>query len=371
MDKIIKDTLEKIENHNFKAYLVGGYVRDYLRKKINNDIDICTNATPKDLVNIFKEYKVIPSDYGNVILNIGNKKIEITTFRKEFSYKNNRKVDSISYVDTYEEDIIRRDFTINTICMDKNGKIIDLLNGKKDLHKRIIRSVGNANEKMAEDSLRILRAVRFACQLNFKIDEELKNAIKENKNVLKTLSYERKKDELTKIFNSDNKKYAVRLIKELELEDVLELSNVENILLTKDPIGMWSTIIKENTYPFTKHEKKIIKDINKLLQEDITDLFVLYKYGAYIISIVCDLKKLNKKKILKKYNNLPIKESCEIKITTEEICEMLKKEKGPFLKIIFDKLEQDILLNKVKNDKKTLKKYILKNFDDIIAKGCD
>ena len=180
--------------------------------------------------------------------------------------------------------------------MDKDGKIIDLLNGKKDIHKKIIRSVGDPNYKMKEDSLRILRAIRFATEFKFKIEEPLKKAIIDNKDLLKKLSYERKKEELNKIFNSDNKKYGVRLIKELGLESVLELSNIDNVLLTKDPIGLWATIIKGDTYPFTKYEKEIIREVNELLEKDLNDIFNLYKYGPYIISICCDLKKLNKKK---------------------------------------------------------------------------
>ena len=164
--------------------------------------------------------------------------------------------------DTLEEDITRRDFTVNSICMDKDGKIIDLLNGKKDLNKKIIRTIGDASFKIKQDSLRILRAIRFASCLNFKIEDSLKKAIKENKDLLKTLSYERKKEELTKIFTSDNKAYGVKLLKELDLLDVLELTNIDNVLRTKDLIGMWSTITVNDNYPFTKKEKELINNMN-------------------------------------------------------------------------------------------------------------
>ena len=361
MNDKIKEILEMITNKGFKAYVVGGYVRDYLRKIKSIDVDICTNARVKDLMEIFKDYKITSLEYGNILLETKDYLFEITTFRKDIDYINNRKP-IIEYVDTLEEDITRRDFTVNSICMDKDGKIIDLLNGKKDLNKKIIRTIGDASFKIKQDSLRILRAIRFASCLNFKIEDNLKNAIKENKDLLKDLSYERKKEELTKIFTSDNKAYGVKLLKELDLLDVLELTNIDNVLRTKDLIGMWSTITINDNYPFTKKEKDLINNINKLLKEDLNDIFVLYKTGLYEINIVCDLKKLSKKKYSNKYEKLVIKDKNEIDITTEDICILLNKEPGCFLKEIYNDLEKNILLKNVKNNKEEIEKYILNNY---------
>lgn len=361
MNDKIKEILEMITNNGFKAYVVGGYVRDYLRKIKTNDIDICTNARVKDLMEIFKDYKVRPLEYGNILLETKDYLYEITTFRKDIDYINNRKP-IIEYVDTLEEDITRRDFTVNSICMDKDGKIIDLLNGKKDLNKKIIRTIGDPYFKIKQDSLRILRAIRFASCLNFKIEDNLKNAIKENKDLLKDLSYERKKEELTKIFTSDNKAYGIKLLKELDLLEVLELTNIDNVLRTKDLIGMWSTITINDNYPFTKKEKDLINNINKLLKEDLNDIFVLYKTGLYEINIVCDLKKLSKKKYSNKYEKLVIKDKNEINITTEDICILLNKEPGCFLKEIYNDLEKNILLKNIKNNKEEIEKYILNNY---------
>lgn len=361
MNDKIKEILEMITNKGFKAYVVGGYVRDYLRKIKTNDIDICTNARVKDLMEIFKDYKVTPLEYGNILLETKDYLYEITTFRKDIDYINNRKP-IIEYVDTLEEDITRRDFTVNSICMDKDGKIIDLLNGKKDLNKKIIRTIGDPYFKIKQDSLRILRAIRFASCLNFKIEDNLKNAIKENKDLLKDLSYERKKEELTKIFTSDNKAYGIKLLKELDLLEVLELTNIDNVLRTKDLIGMWSTITINDNYPFTKKEKDLINNINKLLKEDLNDIFVLYKTGLYEINVVCDLKKLSKKKYSNKYEKLVIKDKNEIDITTEDICILLNKEPGCFLKEIYNDLEKNILLKNVKNNKEEIEKYILNNY---------
>ena len=130
MNDKIKEILEMITNKGFKAYVVGGYVRDYLRKIKSIDVDICTNARVKDLMEIFKDYKITSLEYGNILLETKDYLFEITTFRKDIDYINNRKP-IIEYVDTLEEDITRRDFTVNSICMDKDGKIIDLLNVKK------------------------------------------------------------------------------------------------------------------------------------------------------------------------------------------------------------------------------------------------
>lgn len=361
MNDKIKEILEMITNNGFKAYVVGGYVRDYLRKIKTNDIDICTNARVKDLMEIFKDYKVTPLEYGNILLETKDYLYEITTFRKDIDYINNRKP-IIEYVDTLEEDITRRDFTVNSICMDKDGKIIDLLNGKKDLNKKIIRTIGDPYFKIKQDSLRILRAIRFASCLNFKIEDNLKNAIKENKDLLKDLSYERKKEELTKIFTSDNKAYGIKLLKELDLLEVLELINIDNVLRTKDLIGMWSTITINDNYPFTKKEKDLINNINKLLKEDLNDIFVLYKTGLYEINVVCDLRKLSKKKYSNKYEKLVIKDKSEINITTEEICSLLNKKPGCFLKEIYSDLEKNILLKNIKNNKEEIEKYILNNY---------
>lgn len=361
MNDKIKEILEMITNKGFKAYVVGGYVRDYLRKIKTNDIDICTNARVKDLMEIFKDYKVTPLEYGNILLETKDYLYEITTFRKDIDYINNRKP-IIEYVDTLEEDITRRDFTVNSICMDKDGKIIDLLNGKKDLNKKIIRTIGDPYFKIKQDSLRILRAIRFASCLNFKIEDNLKNAIKENKDLLKDLSYERKKEELTKIFTSDNKAYGIKLLKELDLLEVLELTNIDNVLRTKDLIGMWSTITINDNYPFTKKEKDLINNINKLLKEDLNDIFVLYKTGLYEINVVCDLRKLSKKKYSNKYEKLVIKDKNEINITTEDICILLNKEPGCFLKEIYNDLEKNILLKNIKNNKEEIEKYILNNY---------
>jgi tRNA nucleotidyltransferase (CCA-adding enzyme) len=362
MDKIIYNVLNTLNDNGYEAYLIGGYVRSYLLKDRSFvfDIDICTNATVKELVPLFSEYDIKTLDYGNVLFYIGDYKFEITTFRKELNYKNNRKPVEIVYIDNLRDDLLRRDFTINSICLDKDNNVIDLLDGKKDLKKRVIRTIGNANERLNEDALRILRAIRFATVLRFKLDSDLKGAIVENKELLRGLSYERKKEELTKIFASDNKKIGVRLLKELGLLDVLELKNIDNVLLTKDLIAMWATIT--DAYPLTKTEKNLSVAINGILKEDLSDDMVLYRYGLYPLMVACDLKKLNRKKMNVRYESLPIRDRNEINITTNEICCVLGKEPDSFLKDVFSDLEVKILKGKLINENGVLREYVYNKY---------
>ena len=151
-------------------------------------------ALPSDIRNIFPNSCLPNEAYGSVTVVIKNIRFEITTFRKEIRYLNNRKPIEFEYINDLMEDLKRRDFRINTICMDQNKKVIDLLNGKQDLDKREVNTVGDSVYKFSEDSLRILRAVRFATILNFSLSKEVKNAILETRHYVRNLSYHRKKE---------------------------------------------------------------------------------------------------------------------------------------------------------------------------------
>ena len=247
------EILNILNNNGYEAYIVGGFVRDYLLNIKSNDYDICTNALYEDLKDLFD---VSDNNYGSFKINYKGTLYEVTTFRKDLNYINNRKPEHIIYVKTLYEDLQRRDFTINTICMDKDKNIIDLLNGRDDLNNKLIKVVGDTDKKISEDALRILRAIRFATTLNFKLDDNLYNSIKKYNYLVKDLSYYRKRQELDKIFQSNNIDYGIKLLKELELDKYLEI----NLDFKKtDLLGIWAQINNMN-YPFTKQELKIIKD---------------------------------------------------------------------------------------------------------------
>ena len=173
--------LKELTSKSYKAYIVGGFVRDYLLGIESNDIDITTNATPKEIKEIFNDNCLPNDDYGSVVVLKNGVHFEITTFRKEFDYVDNRRPLEVKYVNDLYTDLLRRDFVINTLCMDDNGKIIDYLGGQIDLEKRIIRCVGDSYVKFSEDSLRILRAIRFATILDFELSSDIIDLIKRKK----------------------------------------------------------------------------------------------------------------------------------------------------------------------------------------------
>lgn len=350
--------LKQIENYGYKAYIVGGFVRDFLLGKDSPDVDITTNATPKDLKLIFPNSFVPNEEYGSITI-INNKiRFEITTFRKEFSYINNRKPDKIEYINSLYDDLIRRDFTINTICMDSNGDIIDLLDAKLDLDNHIIRTVHDSYISFTEDALRILRAIRFATVLNFKLDLELKNSILKCKKYLKNISFDRKKMELNKIFMSSNSNYGISLIKELNLADELDIYNINDIKLSNDLVGIWASLDVSSLYPFTKVEKNLIAQIKKLSKMSDFSPKILYEYGPYVAGIAAFNSNREKSDIIMKYNELPIKSRSDILISGSDIIKIFNKKPGKYISNIYSEIETQILYGNLKNEKKCIIDYI-------------
>lgn len=362
MLEIAQELLKTISDNGFEAYIVGGYVRDLYINKKSDDVDICTSATPKDLKDIFSN-AILPKEiYGSVTLIYKNIRFEITTFRTEMKYINNRIPSKVEYINDLLTDLKRRDFTINTLCIDKNGTYIDLLGGRNDIDKKLIKTVINASESMQIDALRILRAIRFATVLDFELDEELKDAIKKNRELLLNLSFYRKKSELDKIFNSQNINKGIALIEELGLSKYLNLTNLAKVNTKVLGLAIWAQLDGTDKYPFNKVEKEQIKNIRSLMHESVLDNYNLYRYGLYISQIVGELKGLDKIKVTKAYNSLQIKRVEDIDITIYEICEILNRKPDSFLKEILFDLERKILYNKLNNKKKYLKSYIKQQY---------
>ncbi len=356
--------LKELTSNGYKAYIIGGFVRDYLLDIESNDIDITTNATPKEIKEIFTDSCLPTEDYGSVTVILKGIRFEITTFRKEIGYINNRRPAEVKYIDDLYLDLLRRDFVINTICMDENGEIVDYLNGVDDLNKKIIRTVGDAEKSFTDDALRILRAIRFATILDFKLSDEVISAIKNTKHLLRNLSYYRKKNELDKIFTSPNMKIGVKLLLDLELDKDLELDNLYKLLDTNTTslIGIWSILDVSSKYPFNKNEKDLIKKINIVLLLNNMDPMALYMYGLYVNRVAGEIKGLDIKKITESYANLVIKSRKDINISAQDIISLLKRKPGSYINDIYDDIEREILYHRLLNEKSNILNYVLKNY---------
>ena len=237
--KEVKIIIEKLQKAKFEAYIVGGCVRDFLIGINPKDWDITTNAKPEEIQKVFPD-SFYENNFLTVTARTGSKKIpevEITTYRLEAKYSDKRHPDEIKYAKTLEEDLSRRDFTINAMALrlgsgpsDKK-EVVDLFEGQKDLKNKIIKTVGNPEERFSEDALRMLRAVRFAATLEdgfsrqeagprqrrWKIEENTAEAIKKNSIWLEAISQERIKDEFLKIIMSDKAEEGIELLRELSL----------------------------------------------------------------------------------------------------------------------------------------------------------
>jgi len=224
--KEVKDVIEKLKKAGFEAYVVGGCVRDFLRGEKPKDWDITTNAKPTEIRKLFPKSFYENRFFTVTVLTESKdptlREIEITTFRKEAKYTDKRHPDFIEFAKTLEEDLKRRDFTVNAMALkieDSKFEIVDLFEGQKDLKNKIIRAVGNPKERFSEDALRMMRAVRFAVTLgkDWKIEKETERAIKENAIWISAISKERIRDEFLKIIMSKEAAKGIELMRKLQL----------------------------------------------------------------------------------------------------------------------------------------------------------
>lgn len=236
--KEVLGVYERLTKANFEAYLVGGCVRDLLINKIPKDWDVTTNATPEQIQKIWPD-SVYENSFGTVGVKTQSEDpttalVEVTTFRKEGKYTDKRHPDEITFAKTVEEDLSRRDFTVNALAIKLNAKsdkglnipikhvalnikLVDPFGGQKDLESKIIRAVGNPSERFQEDALRLMRAVRFAAQLNFTIEKETAQAVKKHAGLLEFIAKERIAEELSKTLMTENAGDGLRKMQELGL----------------------------------------------------------------------------------------------------------------------------------------------------------
>ncbi|MBI2013365.1 MAG: HD domain-containing protein [Candidatus Colwellbacteria bacterium] len=260
---------EKLAKNNFSAYLVGGCLRDLLINRTPSDWDIATDARPEEIQKVFSD-SVYENKFGTVGIKTDSddeilKVVEVTTFRKESSYSDARHPDKVEFAKTIEEDLSRRDFTINAIAFNLSNELngvmthhntvkglilVDPYNGLKDLKDKIIRAVGNAEERFSEDALRLMRAVRFATQFSFSIESQTQFAINNNSDLLEKIAKERIRDEFAKLIMAENARAGVEL---LEVSGLLKHIIPE----LRDGIGVGQN--KHHIYTVFEHNVKSLE----------------------------------------------------------------------------------------------------------------
>jgi tRNA nucleotidyltransferase/poly(A) polymerase len=306
-----------------EAWIVGGWVREALLGNSSTDLDIATTLTPDKVKKLFPRSIPIGEDYGTVIVRL-EKEIEgqweVTTLRKEGTYGDGRRPDNVLFGDKIEDDLARRDFTINAMAIDENWNIIDRFGGKKDLQQNILRSVGNADERIAEDGLRIMRAFRFLDGEGAirTLDRDLELAIIENKNMLENVSNERIGDEIKKILSKNNSKEILAIMEKTGVLNCLfnELSIEIAKIRGNNPLVTLAIILNKNDCDGKELSNKL-RDILKFSRKELElisflhdnksvifdkDLVVLRRFSVY-------LSEEQKKAILEYHNPLGFIES--------------------------------------------------------------
>lgn len=212
-----------LSSSGYSRYIVGGCVRDILLGKEPFDWDICTDAKPEEIQRIFKDFNTIPTGikHGTITVVVNNKNFEVTTFRTDKDYIDNRRPSEVEFTSSIYEDLKRRDFTINALAYNEFDGLVDCFDGQRDLNNKIVRTVGNPNERFCEDALRIIRGVRFSAQLGFDINEDTALAMTNNRELLKNISKERIREEFSKIIMTDKPSEGIRKLVTLKLMEFI------------------------------------------------------------------------------------------------------------------------------------------------------
>ncbi len=242
MDEKFTEAMPVIDHlllNGYDTYFVGGAVRDHLLGKTIGDIDIATSAKPDQVMELFDKVIPVGIDHGTVLVRFDGESYEITTFRVDGEYNDYRHPDEVKYVSTIEEDLSRRDFTMNAIAMDKDGRLVDPFEGQKDIQGQKIQTVGSPDERFQEDPLRMMRAIRFVSQHGFQLSTSTYQAFDQWKHLLSHIAVERVAVEFEKLFRGENLYKAWNLLVESKLYAQLPLLNAAPSLIDSSKQVSW------------------------------------------------------------------------------------------------------------------------------------
>ncbi|CAJ1189270.1 CCA-adding enzyme [Companilactobacillus crustorum] len=383
--------LEKIEQAGFEAYFVGGSVRDHILGLPIHDVDIATSAYPEEIKKIFRRTVDTGIQHGTVTVLIDDDSYEITTFRTESGYQDYRRPDKVTFVRSLEDDLKRRDFTINALAVDKNGNVIDKFDGLKDLDNKIIRAVGKAEERFHEDALRMMRAVRFQAQLNFKVEAKTAKAIADNAPLLSKIAIERIREEFVKLLLSRSWKTGLADFLKLGLSEYCpgfkdQAIELGELLISKDLTFIdedetWAAIgyvLNLNHSEFNKflRDWKVSNKVREASLNTLTlvhlfenrnfDLWNIYKLGTDNLTRtihLCQMQNIefDYTDLQEKVAKISIKNARDLALSGKDISDILGVKPGPIIGKSMSQIERAIVEGNVSNNFDDLRHYLLSN----------
>lgn len=374
--------LQKIESAGYEAYFVGGSVRDTILKRPIHDVDIATSAYPSEVKALFKRTVDTGIEHGTVMILDHGTGYEVTTFRTESGYQDYRRPDHVTFVRSLKEDLKRRDFTINALALAENGQITDLFGGLSDMRKHIIRAVGDPNERFNEDALRMMRATRFASQLDFQIEDATLAGIARHSQLLEKIAVERSHTEFVKMMLGTDANNGLKIMIQTDLyQHVPVLSHYLNQLLQiaetdftlTNEVQVWALLAfkfglnSQETASFLKKWKTANKIINDVIltvellfaiQRGQVANLTLYRAGSEnvvnAVTVLADTAKTAG--LVERYEHLAIKNKHQLKMTGGELIKRGILKPSPQLGEVLNYLEQNVVAGKIKNETEELVK---------------
>ncbi|MEC1291340.1 CCA tRNA nucleotidyltransferase [Bacillus mojavensis] len=380
--------LRTLNEAGHQAYFVGGAVRDSYMKRTIGDVDIATDAAPDQVERLFKRTVDVGKEHGTIIVLWEDDTYEVTTFRTESDYEDYRRPSEVHFITSLEEDLKRRDLTINAMAMTADGQVLDYFGGKKDIDQQLIRTVGKPEDRFQEDALRMLRAVRFMSQLGFTLSKETEEAIIKEKTLLSHVSVERKTIEFEKLLLGKASREAIQMLvhtglyKELpgfyhKQENLLTASEFPFSFLTSRE-ELWAVLLIDlqielkDAMLFLKAWKlpgKVMKEAAHIADTfgQSLDAMSMYKAGekallsAVKISMLRQTKQLNGerlKEVREAYQSLPIKSLKDLAITGRDLLALRNQPAGKWVSEELQRIEQAVVTGKLSNQKKHIEEWL-------------
>ncbi|WHY30664.1 CCA tRNA nucleotidyltransferase [Bacillus wiedmannii] len=381
--------IETLKQQGHEAYFVGGSVRDLIIDRPIGDIDIATSALPEEVMSIFPRHVPVGLEHGTVIVVENGEPYEVTTFRTESEYEDFRRPSSVQFVRSLEEDLKRRDFTMNAIAMTEEGEMVDLFAGQEAIQKREIVTVGNAADRFQEDALRMMRGIRFVSTLGFSLEMKTKQAIETYGHLLEHIAIERITVEFEKLLTGT---YCVKGLQELVETKLfshlpyLQMSDERLLKATQynwdsfeTDIEAWAFFLycigEEHPSVFLRQWKfsnKKIKDIVAVLltirtrKEKDWDTVLLYKTGLHIAemaervyeAMIESYDHTSVKRVQTLFEALPIKSRQEMNVTGNDLLNWANKKPGPWVAEMIQKIEEAIVQGNVVNEKECIREWL-------------